>query len=504
MTHTSPTQATRTPAAGSDASVAAIPADAAPDGPAAIAARLGARCGTCADGLGCLALPGGYCSSACDGAGSASCAGACVQTGTLGPICMASCASDADCRAAEGYTCDPIYHACALPNLAAIAPKQCAQDGQPIAHDDEFAPSEIVGSGRAPVAAIGPQGAVALFESRLEQPPAPATDLVDMWPPRAGDRGFAAAGDRSPAIASTRGGLLMAWRDQLAPLDVPIVQPSGSADWLVVDELGSDDDCGDCSAGPWLAASGDAVAILFGGDPVGLRVKRSRDGGKSFGPAQAAAIGTRGAAALDRAGALHLVTLRGDAHGAYGSAMQSIEYSFELGAPHVVSARDELVPTFFAAPALAVDSARRRVWIAYIRGGRDAVWDLVIAATRDGGKTWTRTALGGGCATHLVPALAVDPKSGVLHATWFDNLGHPARYAHATCTLAASGAPTCVDRGAISSQPFARFDLGRGGASSLSERAALVVDDAHRTLHAFWSQPLADGAHVIHATAKLK
>src|SRR5438445_15021 len=55
----------------------------------------------CDAALACLALPGGYCASDC-----AACDGTCVETGRLGPTCMASCTSDADCRRDEGYVCD--------------------------------------------------------------------------------------------------------------------------------------------------------------------------------------------------------------------------------------------------------------------------------------------------------------------------------------------------------------------------------------------------------------
>jgi hypothetical protein len=165
--------------------------------------------------------------------------------------------------------------------------------------------------------------------------------------------------------------------------------------------------------------------------------------------------------------------------------------------PTIVSLRDERLPTFFAAPAIAVDDDRRRVWIAYVRGGRDAEWDLVIAVTRDGGKTWARTRIGDGCAVHAVPALAVDPRTGLLHATFYDSEAMPGRYAHATCALGAT--PTCVVHGAISPR-FAAFELGRGGPRSLGERAALIFD--HDVLHAYWTQPLVDGVHVMHAQSR--
>jgi hypothetical protein len=267
--------------------------------------------------------------------------------------------------------------------------------------------------------------------------------------------------------------------------------------------LAGADECGDCSAPPLLAANGENVYALYGGPDVGLRARRSRDGGATFEPPVAVALGYLGSAVVDRGGALHVVTLTGGVHGGYGSAMQAISYSVALGPASIVSGRDELLPTFFATPSLAVDTTRKRAWVAYLRGGRDAAWDVVIAATRDDGKTWTRTRIGDGCAIHLLPALALDPTTGIVHATFYDTNASPGRYVHATCVLGGAGPPACTVLGAINSQPFTTLDVGRLGPSYLGERAALVVDDAHRMLHAFWAQPFADGIHVVHAQAAL-
>ena len=80
---------------------AIIPIDAPPDAPVALGAR-GERC-PCAEGLSCTALPGGYCAAA----SCADCDGACVDTTRFGELCAARCTKDSDCRADEGYVCDP-------------------------------------------------------------------------------------------------------------------------------------------------------------------------------------------------------------------------------------------------------------------------------------------------------------------------------------------------------------------------------------------------------------
>ncbi|HEY1552854.1 MAG TPA: hypothetical protein VGG28_33725 [Kofleriaceae bacterium] len=294
------------------------------------------------------------------------------------------------------------------------------------------------------------------------------------------DRVLAEGGD-APAIA----GGLVAWRTKT---DVRVMPIGGSTPMVV------SDDCGDCTARPMLASNGPIVYALFGGEDVGLRARKSRDGGASFEPAVAVARGIFGSAVVDRAGALHIVTIRGGAHGGYGSAMQAIEYAVNGGTPIVVSGRDEKLPTYFAAPAIAVDDARHTVWIAYVRGGRDGDWELVIASTRDRGKTWTRSHIGDGCAVHAVPAVAVDPKSGSLHVVYYDSDAMPGRFAHAVC-----GA-TCTVLGAIPAPRFAAFGLGRGGARSLGEHTALVFDRGK--LNAYWTEPLADGVYVMHASGR--
>jgi hypothetical protein len=142
----------------------------------------------------------------------------------------------------------------------------------------------------------------------------------------------------------------------------------------------------------------------------------------------------------------------------------------------------------------------------YVRGGRDAVWDLVIAATKDNGKTWKRTRIGDdlpGCAIHMVPALALDPVTGTLHVAWYDNRGG-GRFARATCT---PGAAKCTQQGAINDQPFAALTAEHDTPRSLGETAALVVDAKRRVLHAVWAQPVDEQGKVVtrirHAQAVL-
>jgi len=65
------------------------------------------------------------------------------------------CTKDSECRADEGYVCDPVWHACLVPNAAVIVPKQCAG----VAHDASFV-EQWPRDGIEPSAVIGSDGTV--------------------------------------------------------------------------------------------------------------------------------------------------------------------------------------------------------------------------------------------------------------------------------------------------------------------------------------------------------
>jgi hypothetical protein len=163
-----------------------------------------------------------------------------------------------------------------------------------------------------------------------------------------------------------------------------------------------------------------------------------------------------------------------------------------------------MIPFFFSNPSVAVDDRRRIIYVAYARGGRDAKWDIVVAASRDAGLTWRRTKIGDDCAIHMVPNIAVDAQSGTVHLAWYDSDGG-GRFAHATCP---AGAASCTAWGAINSVPFAALSTVRHGSKWIGEYESLVIDDKRRVLHAVWTQPVAEGGKIIsrifHAAAKLR
>jgi hypothetical protein len=478
----------------------------------------GGRCAgtvaTCAAELTCLALPRGTCGSPCDGGGA--CDGACVESARDGAWCLAPCTHDDDCRVEDGYTCDPSWHACTIPNWSALVPKACPAVVP--AHDPAFGDSEPWAIGAEPSAIAMPPvrgqagratGFVALVQTRT------GIDAIG----RASAEHAAtiaetiATGARDPRLArSGHGNLFAVWADDHA---VRLATSSDGATWSSPVEVQAK---GDAPGTPLVAIGpdpkrrgGERIYVAYGAPAQGLRVRASDNGGVAFGPPVTAAAGAIGNLAVGGDGRLHVVTLRGDVHGGYGSAQQQIEYTVSrdggasFAPPAVVSVRDEVLPFYFANPSIAVDDRRKRIYIAYVRGGRDGIWDVVVAATKDAGKTWTRTAIGDGCSIHFVPNLALDPTTGVVHVAWYDTAGAPGRFVHATC---ASGAATCKVRGAIDSVPFASLSLAASrGARWLGDHESLVVDDADRVLHALWAEPvLEDGravTRVFHATAKL-
>jgi hypothetical protein len=508
------------PVAGEHTSAPPPVALPAPDAAAALPYVAGVRgdaCGECAQGLACLALPGGYCGSTCD-----TCDGACTETNG-GAVCLKPCASDGDCRAAEGYRCDPTWHACAIPNATAIVPKQCARAGAE--RDVAFASVDAWDFGRQPSAIVQPPQPVVLGVRGIgiggatqirDNKPTTWDGLAWLYETAQGVDSVAstseevARGGRAPRLALARGGLVAVWRsgDGLAV--------ATSRDALVWSQPVALDEHADA---PLVAVGPDPqkhapelVYVLAGARGLGMRVRVSRDGGATFDAAATTAMtGTYGNAVAGGDGKLHVVAIDGDRLGGWGSAMQTIQYtvSSDGGAtfarPIVVSGRDELLPFYFANPSIAVDDKRKLVYVAYVRGGRDGVWDIVVAASKDGGAKWTRTTIGDRCSIHMLPNLAVDPTTGTLHVAYYDTAGAPGRFVHATC---ASGAAACTTWGAINTSPFEPLSTMPSGPTWLGDHASLVVDDKRRVVHAVWAQPVREDnravTRIFHAAAKLR
>lgn len=526
------------------------PPDAAIDAP--LQSARGGRCSeaqACGDGLECLPspiLPGGYCASPCGLTGRA-CDGAdetCVATARAGEVCAARCRNDADCRTGEGYLCDPQWHACLVPNFAVIVPSSSCPSTT--GRDLAFGPAEPWSTANSPglyqvepSAVLDEDGGVtAMFMARggnrgagaIEQTSALGVARVDGKGASTIDAPFVSgrAHHEDPWLARDREGTLYAvwlgYDSHDRGQEIGLAHSSdGGATWSSPSPVHDPGDCSDgerdCLARPRLAigprrsSPRDAIYVMYGTARGGLRVRASLDGGVTFSPPVTALVGDRGTSTVDAEGTLHIVTNSGTPLGAFGSAMQRIEYTASTDgartfSPAVaVSGEDEVLPYFFASPAIAVDAKRKRIYVVYVRGGRDARWELVLATSKDRGATWTRTHLAGdGCAIHMVPSVALDDKTGTLHVAYYDNEGGAGRFVHASCTPGRR-TPRCVQHGAINSAAFASFSTVRQGAAWLGEYESLVLDPKHRALHAVWTQPVLDEgtvkSRIFHAKAAL-
>lgn len=250
-------------------------------------------------------------------------------------------------------------------------------------------------------------------------------------------------------------------------------------------------DCAqDCRAATFAAGTTSYVAYSAA---HGIRVRASSDRGKTWRPAVTASAGDFADLAIGSA--LHVVALQGDEHGLYGSAMHEILYTSSIDgarhftAPVVVSRRDESIPFALANPAIALDDRRGWIYVTYARGDRSAIWDIVVAASKDKGATWSRSVIGDGCSMNLLPAIAVDGVTGNVHVAYYAN----AKYQHAVCL---PGATRCTRKSAIGP---ATFSTTRYAPDSLGDRAGELAIEG-RTLRATWRS--APDAWVT-ATAKL-
>lgn len=417
----------------------------------------------------------------------------CVDLPRGGVRCVAGCTRDADCATDRGERCDPVWRGCLLPNTAAIVPATCP-DPAAGARDPAFAAPVMLAAGDG--YQVVSDAALAADGALLVAYTGSAPGLARFADGAAAVRSFPARDARAPVIAMRGDGeLRAAW----AAGDAILAASSrdDGATWLAPRVV---HDPGDCD--PALSPCVDAP--LWVGDAIGYLAH----GGVRLAGATVL-VGDRAAAAtgVDRRGrrVVHVVGLTGGEGGAYGAGDRAVVHAAVPALPRPVSRDGELLPRQLASPAIAVDARRGWLYIAYVRGGRDARWDLMLAASRDGGATWRRTRIGDdpACALHATPALAVDPASGTLHVAWLDTRGG-GRFAHATC---GAGATRCRERGRISDAPFAARSTGAGTPRSLGEHARLVIDPARRALHAVWTQPVATpagpAARVFAARARL-
>ncbi len=451
----------------------------------------------------------------------------CGSTGTCveqldRDVCLPSCRSNADCRANEGYACDPVWHGCGLPNTATIAAPACPPPvglGRDLAFGTATAIG-VRGEPRQPAAVLTDDGGLVVVSENHAPNSIEVRRMTGagMWSPAIDALGHGVA----PAIARDGTKLHAVWANHEAVSKIEFATSGDrGATWSTPITVEDPADCvgqrGHCVDHPIVVVGADpakqgATIVYvgyFAGD--GLRVRASRDGAK-FGPAtKTALLGVRGALAVDVKGVLYAIGL-GGRMGIFGSADHRIDFTLStdggrtFARPQLVSRFGETLPIVGANPSIVVDSTRKWIYVGYARGGRDGKWDIALAAYKQGAAQpgWKRARLGDdpACAMHLDPDLALDPVTGQLHVAWYDSRG--LRFAHASCT---EGLGVCRQLGRINDAPFAGLSLANHGPTAVGESQALVVDWSHRALHAVWTQSITldsrPVARIYHTRAKL-
>ncbi len=430
-----------------------------------------------------------------------------------------------DCRTGEGYLCDAQWKACLIPNVAVIVPKQCPAAS---VRDKAFGASLALSSAETPgLYQLEPSALLtdtgdllALFGSRrgVADPGQLGSALVS--PRGATPTGFPVdSGDRAQVrVARDKKGIFYAvWLEvEGRHRQIALARSRDGKTWTgphPVDAADCDDLDRDCLDRPMIAigpaapsTGNDRIHVLYAAGG-GLRVATSLDEGATFRAPITAVSGHHGNATVGADGRIHAVVLDpATSLPGFGSADQKIVYTVSVdnggsfAKAQKLSGRDEMLPYYASNPSVAVDTKRNIVYAAYVRGGRDAVWDVVLLASKDKGKTWKRTAIGDGCGIHMVPNLALDPVTGTLHVAWYEARG----FVHASCK---PGLAICAQQGVINDVPFAALSLERDAPRSVGESAALVIDDKRRILHAVWAEPVDEQGKVVsrifHAQAML-
>ena len=548
-----PTPALGATAAGSAGSPAGGPATPAPPAgkpaPARIAGGIGEACrpdpanfqSTCGAGQLCMPAPGGYCTSACGATGAPCPAGStCLPSVRGGEMCARTCASNADCRAEQGYVCDPGRKACSLPFMASLVLPACPAAAPP---DGDFT-APVTLSTKAmpgvyqyePAAALTPAGdLVVVYASGgsmfgksflgVARVPASGAPVIDQPLPTTKQNHFDAW------VAVTRDGAVHAvWLghdgggvDRNAEIGYAR-SADGGATWTTPVAIHAPGDCPPntrfCLDKPMIAAGPvpgkpgqEALRAFYTSDTGGgMRMRTSLDGGKTWDAAITVLEGTYGDVAIDGKGRIHITAAAADPRdaGAWGSVDNKVVYVMStdgksFGPTLTASAPGEPVPFYFLNPTIAVDDRGGWVYVAYAAGTPDGKWDIQLAATRDGGKSWKRTKVNDDatCASHMVPNLAIDPAGGTLHLTYFENRGGKGHLAYTTCKPA--GGP-CAP--AVRASPdMAAYELVRHSSKWLGEYGSLVVDPKRKLLHSVWTHTVQEREHAIarlrHATRKL-
>ncbi|MBA2541795.1 MAG: exo-alpha-sialidase, partial [Deltaproteobacteria bacterium] len=282
---------------------------------AAIPSIVGAPCDdahACGPELECdRTLPGGSCSTRCTPAGAACGTGTCVEQPAI-DVCRAACRTTADCRADEGYVCDPVWRGCTLPNTATIAPLACPPPVG-LGRDPMFAPATELAkrAPRSPAGVITDEGGLVILHETHDEPGLIEMARLDALGRALPSVRFPGRG-AEPAIARDGATLLAVFANHRGTAKLMLAtSPDRGASWNAPISL-AESDCTrdrDCTSpmiviGNDPARRGSAIVYVGYASGDGIRVRASRDGGKTFGAAITAVPGAKGKLATAADGTL--------------------------------------------------------------------------------------------------------------------------------------------------------------------------------------------------------
>jgi hypothetical protein len=129
--------------------------------------------------------------------------------------------------------------------------------------------------------------------------------------------------------------------------------------------------------------------------------------------------------------------------------------------------------------------------VLYVTGGLLGVWNVVLATSSDGGMTWAYRTVNDDdpCATHAIPAMALDPGSGDAHVIFLDNRFGPGEVVYARCP--ADPSQRCSRNAVVSSTPFVMSTTTDPSATLGTHSALLRASDG--TLWAAWTDTRTGG-----------
>ncbi len=448
----------------------------------------------------------------------------CSPTARGGTVCLGRCESNADCRSEQGYVCHPAWQVCSPPGLLAPRPPVCSEVS--LAPRKRFGePVQISTGSKAglysmePTATLTNSGEVVvayMAMNGMSEGNALNTVIIDTKGIPAEPIEFRSEKVRhfDPWLATGRDGLLyLTWlgHDGGLPDRNAMIGLSTSKDgrtWsapvaahhAATDCPGNQPGCLDkpmiavTKAGPYLTYSSAAGPGIRG-------VSASRPGEA---PSVPVGNGVYGDIFVDKKNVLHLAYVAGGGKAPtdrFGDPKNHVEYvrssddGKTFSEPIMVSRADEPVPFYFSNAQVLSDTRRKLLYVVYPAGTADGRWDIVLATSRDRGKSWTHLKVNDDehCANHMVPTAALDARTGTIHLMWAENRGDVPRMVTTTCSKRGQ---RCQVNEALSST-MATYSFVRHAAEWRGEYDALLIDEKRRIIHAVWTQPVMENGSPI-------